>query len=296
MEMLTGVQLTTKKWEVATYGSCIATFTDGTKRLLVTLDERLSFKQFIESFNKLYQSERRRLEQKIGSRRLRTDNDDKSSSNESPMKISNEIHHTNVKTKTVMIEVHEDVVHLVSSVNGVTIVEEDGPTWIAGVGAPPSVGSQSTWNEKARLWGLDRIDQDTGMDNSYYWDNAAEDIDMYIIDSGVYPDHEDFYGRVERGRDLYTVPGVFDGNNDCNGHGTHVASIAAGKVFGIAKKARIIPLKAVGCDGRGTISALIKALQVASELAESRGRKGVVNISLSAGYTVALNSAVCDAV
>ena len=42
--------------------------------------------------------------------------------------------------------------------------------------------------------------------------------------------------------------------SDCDGHGTHVASVAAGRTVGVAKEANVVAVKVLDCDGSGTIS------------------------------------------
>ena len=41
---------------------------------------------------------------------------------------------------------------------------------------------------------------------------------------------------------------------DLNGHGTHIAGTIAGKVYGIAKKARIIAVRVLNAAGSGTFA------------------------------------------
>ena len=42
--------------------------------------------------------------------------------------------------------------------------------------------------------------------------------------------------------------------SDCDGHGTHVASVAAGRTVGVAKEANVVAVQVLDCDGSGTIS------------------------------------------
>jgi subtilisin family serine protease len=70
-------------------------------------------------------------------------------------------------------------------------------------------------------WGLDRVDQTTGgsaLDNSYSYVRDGTNVDVYIIDTGIYIEHDDFEGRARHGADF-----MLQGNGDANGHGTHVA-------------------------------------------------------------------------
>jgi subtilisin family serine protease len=72
-------------------------------------------------------------------------------------------------------------------------------------------------------WGLDRVDQKTGgstLDNSYSYVRDGTNVDVYIVDSGIFIEHNDFEGRASHGADF-----TGQGNGDATevGHGTHVA-------------------------------------------------------------------------
>ncbi len=42
---------------------------------------------------------------------------------------------------------------------------------------------------------------------------------------------------------------------DCFGHGSALASIAAGKVFGVAKAANVVGVRVLDCNGQGAACA-----------------------------------------
>jgi subtilisin family serine protease len=68
-------------------------------------------------------------------------------------------------------------------------------------------------------WGLDRVDQRTvARNNRYSFERDGSNVDVYIIDTGIYWKHTDFDGRARFGKDF-----VNEGDTDGNGHGTHVA-------------------------------------------------------------------------
>ena len=137
-------------------------------------------------------------------------------------------------------------------------------------------------------WGLDRIDQTAlPLDGQYTSDTNGAGVRVYIVDSGVRSDHQDFGGRVVTG---YSLVADGRGTQDCSGHGTHVAGIAAGAVSGVAKGATIVPVRVLGCDGVGTTSSLVQAL--AWIRADRAGRPAVVNLSLSGPASDAIDSAV----
>lgn len=142
-------------------------------------------------------------------------------------------------------------------------------------------------------WGLDRIDQRAlPLDRAFTYDNRAEGVRAYVVDTGVRPTHVQFGGRVVAGYD-----GVRDGNgtNDCNGHGTHVAGTIAGVTAGVAKAATVVPVRVLGCNGRGWMSVVIAGIDwiIADHAA---GQPAVANLSLGGAKSRMLNAAVARGV
>jgi hypothetical protein len=136
-----------------------------------------------------------------------------------------------------------------------------------------------------RLWFLDRVDQDSAIPSrSFSYCTTGSSVKIYVIDFGVQGNHSEFLdangnSRVAQGKNATDDP--FPANDPCGGwplpigpggpgsipaqtdddnytgelnagHGTGVASIAAGKKVGIAKDAAIIPVKVARCDGYRT--------------------------------------------
>lgn len=76
-----------------------------------------------------------------------------------------------------------------------------------------------------------------GMLNDYiYDDEGGQDVNAYVIDTGIYTKHDDFGGRAYRG---ITIPLGAD-EEDNIGHGSFCAGIIAGDRYGVAKKAHTI--------------------------------------------------------
>ncbi|QRW12686.1 proteinase K [Ceratobasidium sp. AG-Ba] len=125
-----------------------------------------------------------------------------------------------------------------------------------------------------------------------YDSTAGQGVDIYILDSGVYANHTELVNRVQRSPVFarYTTEG------DVFGHGTHVAGIAAGTRYGVAKKARIIDVKVITDTGRGFASDIIQGLTWAVSNANATTRPCVFNLSLGGGTSTALDDAVTAAV
>ncbi|HVF75068.1 MAG TPA: S8 family serine peptidase, partial [Acidimicrobiales bacterium] len=105
-----------------------------------------------------------------------------------------------------------------------------------------------------------------------------------IVDSGVDPNHEDLRGKVLPGRNFVDPSKP---PHDDNGHGTHVAGIAAALtdnglgVTGVAPEASILPVKVLAANGTGTGRHVVDGIRWAAENGAT-----VINVSLGAGYEI----------
>ncbi|KAG2225643.1 hypothetical protein INT45_012115 [Circinella minor] len=156
-------------------------------------------------------------------------------------------------------------------------------------------------------WGLARISHRDVLTlstfNKYEYDgNGGEGIQVFVIDTGINVDHNDFEGRASWG---ITVP-EGDVDEDGNGHGSHCAGTIAGKQHGVAKKATPVAVKVLRSDGSGSMSGVLAGVTWATERhqnatmearASGETYKGAVaNMSLGGGRSVALDMAVNEAV
>jgi subtilisin family serine protease len=158
-------------------------------------------------------------------------------------------------------------------------------------------------------WGLDRIDQ-TGalLDNRYRYDETGQDVDIHIIDSGIRRNHVEFDDPDTGASRVLTFKnyardanGTLDPNagGDVVNHGTGVASIAAGKTVGVARKARIHSYRVVrqNDDGSRTLKKSWFVQAVDDVIAhrnrpENVNRGAVINISLMFNISAAVDRAV----
>jgi subtilisin family serine protease len=139
----------------------------------------------------------------------------------------------------------------------------------------------------APSWGLDRINQRTGLDGQYSFATDGAGVDVYVVDSGLNASHNEFAGRVKQG--FSALNGTSD-TTDGNGHGTHVAGIVAGATYGVAPRANIVPVQALDAAGSGTVSSVIAGIDWAIE--HHTTTPAVLNLSLGSPKSDSLNAAV----
>jgi subtilisin family serine protease len=137
-------------------------------------------------------------------------------------------------------------------------------------------------------FGLDRIDSRTGTDAHYNdFGFNGSGIHIYILDTGIRTSHHEFTGRIGAGTSTLDTDASVQ---DCNGHGTHVASTAAGTKFGVAKGAIVHPVRVLDCAGNGTIADVIQGLDFVR--ANVAAFPAVANMSVFGAKSQALNDAV----
>ena len=141
----------------------------------------------------------------------------------------------------------------------------------------------------APCWSLDRIDQRQPLlDQKYFYSaTAGSNTDIYIIDTGIDIAHPEFEGRAKWGGNF-----VDNINSDCQGHGTHVSGSAASKTFGVAKKANLIAVKVLGCDGSGSFSGVLKGMEFVFNERKKSKRISIINLSLGGPKSTAIDKAI----
>lgn len=158
----------------------------------------------------------------------------------------------------------------------------------------PSYNIEEDQNATINLeWHVDRVDQPSlPLDSQFKGTSLNNDnIDVYVLDTGVESSHQEFPNEQAR----WGANFVDTVNSDCHGHGTHVASTVAGVNVGVAKGAKIIGVKVLGCNGSGSYSGIIQAISwVVSEF-QRTGRLSIINMSLGGGVSDALTTAIREA-
>jgi len=108
-------------------------------------------------------------------------------------------------------------------------------------------------------WGLDVIDQrDLPLNNTYTPSrgNGGLGYTIWVIGTGINDTHVEFTGRAQQ------VANFADGpNEDTNGHGTWVASIAGGATFGVAPHAQLRGVRVIDECGQTNPNWIIAGIE-----------------------------------
>jgi subtilisin family serine protease len=134
------------------------------------------------------------------------------------------------------------------------------------------------------------------------WEESKgeKDVIIAILDSGIDFGHSDLMGKIASVG--YDFANEDNDPADDNGHGTHIAGIAAAEtdnqegIAGVAWNCKILPLKIVDEDGTGYLSWLIDAIYYAVDTGAGNGPTGepqsadVINMSL--GFELGPNESV----
>lgn len=142
-----------------------------------------------------------------------------------------------------------------------------------------------------QLWHLSRIDEYPNYKNaasSMSGNGAGKNI--YIIDSGIKSNHRAFTSRVG------TVTSTISGGDtqDCKGHGTHVASIAAGIPLGVAQSATINSIRTTNCAGNASASDMIEAFDWIIQYGVAKSVVNYSNTITSGSIATAMQNTIAD--
>lgn len=149
-------------------------------------------------------------------------------------------------------------------------------------------------------WGLQRISHQGPLPRNsnpnnlvYTYDyspRAGQDVNVYVVDTGININHVNFAGRASFG---YSA---VDTTEDGNGHGTHCAGTAVGSLYGVARSARVVAVKVLDDDGAGSTSDIIAGINWVVRQYRQTGVAAVMSMSFGGPVNVPLDQAVDAAV
>ncbi|KAF5630038.1 alkaline protease 1 [Fusarium sp. NRRL 52700] len=176
----------------------------------------------------------------------------------------------------------EDTIEIIKANSSVLHVEPEQTFTIA-----------SPITQQSPPWGLSAISNANPPSSkaSYTYDSTAgAGTFVYVLDSGIYLDHEEFQGRAVFGADM-------SGISSKKQHGTLVAAIVNGATYGVAKKATVVDVQVLG-DDYGSSSGVLAGISwtVNDVVSKNRAGKAVINMSLSGANSVIFNEAVQKAI
>lgn len=110
------------------------------------------------------------------------------------------------------------------------------------------------------LWGLDRTNQEYGLDGFLATENAVSSTDILVFDTGIDKTHPEFADTVFLpDLDFFSYDPF---TPECSSHGTSVASLIVGKTVGIVSGARVGSVRVMGCQGVGSVYPVIRAIEM----------------------------------
>lgn len=148
-------------------------------------------------------------------------------------------------------------------------------------------------------WWLDRL----GAQELWAQGITGRGITVAVIDTGIDWNHFDLDGNIWSNSDEIAGNGIDDDGNgyiddvrgwdfvdsdndpsDANGHGTHVAGLLAAEnnglgMTGAAPEARLMPIRVLDAQGRGSLSDVVRGIHYAIDNGAS-----VINLSLGASF------------
>ncbi|GAB0132377.1 subtilisin-like protease [Epichloe bromicola] len=122
-----------------------------------------------------------------------------------------------------------------------------------------------------------------------YDESAGEGSTVYVLDSGIDIDHEEFQGRARLGHNaVKNAPA-----RDVDGHGTHVAGTVGSRTYGVAKRAKLVDVKLFH-DGASTTEVLLDGIEWAIKdiIAKKIQNRAILNMSFGGGKSAAQNKLI----
>ncbi|NXR22428.1 PCSK9 convertase, partial [Cinclus mexicanus] len=144
-------------------------------------------------------------------------------------------------------------------------------------------------------WNLGRILPLQPSSGAYSPPNKGDLVEIYLLDTSVQGTHREIEGRVTL-TGFESIPEE-DGTHihrqasKCDSHGTHVAGVVSGRDAGVATGANIRSLRVMNCQGKGTVSGTLMALEFVKRTLEAQPYAPlVVLLPLAGARSPALNA------
>jgi oryzin len=147
-------------------------------------------------------------------------------------------------------------------------------------------------SQTGATWGLGTVSSRTSGSTTYRYDSTAgAGSYAYIVDTSILTTHSQFGGRASFG---YNAIG--GGNEDSQGHGTHVAGTIGSSTYGVAKSVNLIAVK-VFQGSSSTTTVILNGFNWAVNdiVSKSRQNRSVINLSLGGGASTAFDNAINSA-
>ncbi|BFZ57494.1 Suppressor of the cold-sensitive snRNP bioproteinsis mutant brr1-1 [Savitreella phatthalungensis] len=195
-------------------------------------------------------------------------------------------HFDNVNGMRLKADTPQDVLDKFSAQRGVKLTRD---TRIKFLGAQTQ--SDASWalarisrSKKLEVVGSGDVQYGAHYAYAYNDEEVGKDVDIYVVDSGVMCKLDEFGQRA-----TCDNAAVFTDERDPSktsedpiGHGTGVASLAAGTKLGSSKEAKIVAIRVTDAQGMGWTSDVVLALSyVARQVRGNRGRRGVLLAALA---------------
>ncbi len=174
---------------------------------------------------------------------------------------------------------------------------QDGPQHMPNTRALPSVNSGAVQTVDCTEpeegsggptcidnWGIDRTGEESlPLDFRFQWPENGVGRRIYHFDTGIRETHREFERLLGLSRVEHLFNPTGDPDGDLHGHGTHVAAIAAGRTYGVAKWATIYRLQIVRGDEMTFLTWIMDGFQAIDDHLQKNPTAGIAVMNWSGG-------------